>query len=283
MPNGETEIRREPQAAAALRRSGHSISLRAMSFHRFILPLLCLALAGCRPGVMGQGDEQKDPYFLAGKNRLQERNYQGAIDMFEKALDVNPRSASAHFELGILYEQQQGDYAAALYHYQKAVTLRPDLLSADLARQRIQECKRELAKSVIQPLSAQNLQRDIETLRAENQLLKQQLQVWQNFYAGRSAAPSNFMQAPVNPSPRIAPAVTTTQNEVSPPVAPRAEPVLRASLPSSTTRTHIVVAGENPAGIARKYNLKLSALQTANPSMDSKRLRPGQLLVIPSP
>src|SRR6185436_10580438 len=46
MPRGETEIHRLPQAAVTLRRSGHSISLRAMSFHRFILPLLCLALAG---------------------------------------------------------------------------------------------------------------------------------------------------------------------------------------------------------------------------------------------
>ena len=282
MPGGEMEIQGQAEAAAALHRSVGSISLRAMSFHRFILPLLCCVLAGCRPSVTGQGDEQKDPYFLAGKNRLQERNYQGAIDMFEKALDVNPRSASAHFELGILYEQQQADYSAALYHYQKAVTLRPDLLSADLARQRIQECKRELAKTVIQPLSAQNLQREVDTLRAENQLLKQQLQAWQNFYAGRGVAPSNFVQA-TNPPLRSAPVITTTQNEVSPPVIPRSEPVQRASLPPAANRSHTVAAGETPAGIARKYNVKLSALQSANPTMDARRLRPGQTLVIPPP
>jgi len=252
-----------------------------MSFRRFILPLLCLALAGCRVGTAGQGDEQKDPYFLAGKNRLQERNYQGAIDMFEKALDVNPRSASAHFELGILYEQQQADYAAALYHYQKAVTLRPDLLSADLARQRIQECKRELAKTVMQP---QNLQRDVDALRAENQLLKQQLQMWQNYYAGKGAAPSNLVQTMTNPSPpRSTPVVTATQNEIVPPNPPRPDPGARASIAPTSSRTYSVAPGDTPAGIARKFNLKLSTLQTANPTMDAKRLRPGQTIIIPSP
>src|ERR1044072_926781 len=102
-----------------------------MSPFRMIALLLGLFAAGCRRGSTAQGDEQKDPYFLAGKNRLQERDYPGAVEMFEKALDVNPRSASAHFELGVLYEQQQNDFAAALYHYQKAVALRPDLVSAD--------------------------------------------------------------------------------------------------------------------------------------------------------
>lgn len=245
--------------------------------------LLAFALAGCHPGAIGSGDEQKDPYFLAGKNRLQERNYQGAIDMFEKALDVNPRSASAHFELGILYEQQQGDYPAALYHYQRAVTLRPELLSADLARQRIQECKRELAKTIVQPLSAQNLQRDVDTLRAENQLLKQQLQAWQNYYAGRGVMPSNVAQLPTNPPPQLTPTKAVAQNEVPPPVISRTETTLRASLAPNSNRTHTVVPGETPASIARKYNMKLSTLQTANPSMDSKRLRPGQMLLIPPP
>src|SRR5262245_50115362 len=122
------------------------------------LLLLCVLLAGCRLGSSSQSDEQKDPYFLAGKNRLQERDYQGAIEMFEKALDVNPRSASAHFELGVLYEQQQADYAAALYHYGRATMLNSNASFAELSRQRMQECKRELAKSVVQTPTMQHLQ-----------------------------------------------------------------------------------------------------------------------------
>ena len=88
-------------SAPSLRRTSRLFNLRAMSFCRLSFLLLCAVLAGCRPGATGQGDEQKDPYYLAGKNRLQERNYQGAIDMFEKTLDVNPRSASAHFDASL--------------------------------------------------------------------------------------------------------------------------------------------------------------------------------------
>jgi tetratricopeptide (TPR) repeat protein len=252
-----------------------------MSFRRFHLLLLCLALAGCRPGVAGKRDEQKDPYFLAGKNHLQSRDYQAAIEMFEKALDVNPRSASAHFELGILYEQQQGDYASALYHYQKAVALRPDLISADLARQRVQECKRELAKSVITPVSTQNLQRDLDTLRVENQLLKQQLQAWQNYYAGRGANPSSVTQSPPNPIPAPTPVQVARQD--SPPVTPVASQIPRSVSPLASNRLHTIGSGETLASIARRYNVKLTALQSANPTMDAKRLRPGQALVIPPP
>ena len=254
-----------------------------MSFCRLTPLLLCCLLAGCRPGATGQGDEQKDPYFLAGKNRLQDRDHQGAIEMFEKALDVNPRSASAHFELGVLYEQQQSDYAAALYHYQRAVTLRPDMPSADLARQRTQECKRELAKTVVQPISMQNLQRDVDTLRVENELLKQRLQAWQNYYEGRGVVPSNVVQAITNPPLRATPPPSTAQANITQSPALRSNPVQRASLQPTSNRTHIIVSGDTPAGIARRYNVKLSALQSANPTMDARRLRPGQTLVIPPP
>jgi LysM repeat protein len=258
-------------------------------FHRSIIVLLFLLLAGCRPGS-GGGDEQKEPYFLAGKNRLQSRDYQGAIEMFEKALDVNPRSASAHFELGILYEQQQGDYPAALYHYQKAVTLRSDMLSADLARQRIQECKRELAKSVVMPVSTQNLQKTIDELRADNQVLKQQLQAWQTYYGGRGVVASNGYPpgAPVVPPAvpptniaRVNPPAPPATNTGSRPVAPIAQQTNR-TVPPASSRLHTVASGETLTGIARRYRISPAALQSANPTVDAKRMRPGQALVIPA-
>ena len=240
------------------------------------------ALAGCRPGA-GGGDEQKEPYFLRGKNRLQARDYAGAIEGFEKALDVNPRSASAHFELGILYEQQQGDFAAALYHYQKAVTLRGDMPSAELARQRIQECKRELAKTVITPVSTQNLQKTVDDLRAENQVLKQQLQSWQTYYASRGL--------PTNAPPYVAPVITppSTVRTETPPArtetpATRTDVPARAQTPPASARKlHTISAGENFGSIARRYRISTAALQSANPTIDERRLRPGQALVIPAP
>jgi tetratricopeptide (TPR) repeat protein len=269
-----------------LRPEIRSSSFRAVPFRRSISLMLCcafiLALAGCRPGA-GGGDEQKEPYFLRGKNRLQARDYVGAIEGFEKALDVNPRSASAHFELGILYEQQQGDFAAALYHYQKAVTLRGDMPSAELARQRIQECKRELAKTVITPVSTQNLQKTVDDLRAENQVLKQQLQSWQSYYASRGL--------PTNAPPYVPPVIPQPNNaraEISPArtdTTMRTDVTARAQTPPSSPsrKLHTISAGENFGSIARRYRISTAALQSANPTIDERRLRPGQALVIPPP
>jgi tetratricopeptide (TPR) repeat protein len=253
-----------------------------MSLCRLLLPLLCLALAGCRLGSQTQSDEQKDPYYLAGKNRLQERDYQQAIEMFEKALDVNPRSASAHFELGVLYDQQVNDYPAALYHYQRAITINSNFVSAELARQRIQGCKRELAKSVVQLPTAEALQKEVDTLRAENHDLKQLLQTWQNYYAGRGVTLSNLVQSQMNPPVRATQATvaarhqpfTNTMRAVSP---------ARSNPRAAAGRLHTIASGDTPVSIARRYNIRLSALQTANPTMDARRLRPGQTLIIPPP
>ena len=244
--------------------------------------LLCILFAGCRMDSTGRGDEQKDPYYLAGKNRLQERDYQGAIEMFEKALDVNPRSASAHFELGVLYEQQQVDYTASLYHYGRAVMLNSNAPFAELSRQRMQECKRELAKSVVQPLSMQRLEMELDTLRAENQQLKQRLEAWQNYYAGRGVTLSNGVPVTAPPASRTSAPAAAARNDV-PTITARSNAVTRSNVTQPSTRTHTVTDGDTPSSIARRYNIRLSALESANPTMNARRLRIGQTLVIPPP
>ena len=50
---------------------------------------------------------------------------------------------------------------------------------------------------------------------------------------------------------------------------------------SASTRRHKVQSGETPVAIARRYNVKLDALLTANPSLNPKRMQVGQSLVIP--
>jgi tetratricopeptide (TPR) repeat protein len=256
-----------------------------MSLLRVIVALLCVVVAGCRHGSQAHSDEQKDPYYLSGKNRLQERDYLGAIQMFEKALDINPRSASAHFELGVLYDQQVNDYPAALYHYQRAVTINSNFISADLARQRIQGCKRELAKSVVHLPTTESLQKEVDALRSENNELKQRLNLWQNYYAGRGITLSNLQQAASNPVPRTTQTVFLPRKET--PSVPAAAPRSNAAGPpraaAGTKRLHTIVSGDTLASIARRYNVRLPALQSANPHVDARRLRPGQTLVIPPP
>lgn len=268
----------------SLRRRMRSFSLRAMSFLRCLFLLLCLAFAGCRLGSQGAIDEQKEPYFLAAKKRIQEHDPQGAIEYFEKALDVNPRSATAHGELGMLYEKQEPpDFAAALYHYKRALDIRPDLASGDLFRMRMEDCKRELAKSVVLLPTMEQMQRKLDALTTENQQLKIQLQAAMRGLPYANPLPTN---APSNPPPpayagnqQANPAPNTARKEAIPNVRPN--PLLPNPQPV-VPRTHTVSPGETLASIAKRYNVRITTLQNANPSVDARRLRPGQTLAIPS-
>lgn len=254
-----------------------------MSYARCAILLLCLAIAGCQPGSQHTGDEQKEPYFLAAKKRQQERDIQGAIDYFEKALDVNPRSASAHIELGILYEQHQNDWPSALYHYSRALQIRPDYPSADVIKQHIEYCKRELAKSVVQLPSVEVLQRRVDTLVAENQQLKQLLQAWQNYHRSNSVAQPVPAPAPA-PQPIPAPVSNTTpRNSVGVTAERRdaAPAVVRTPAPAGASRTHTVGSGETVEKIARRYGVSVNSILVANPTVDPRRIRPGNTLVIP--
>ena len=60
-----------------------------------LLGLLSLLLAGCNQIAESNSDELKDPHFLDGKRRATSFDYPGAVGSFEKALEANPRSASA--------------------------------------------------------------------------------------------------------------------------------------------------------------------------------------------
>src|SRR5437016_5796801 len=86
--------------------------------------VLSVFLSGCLPSNQSRLDEEKEPHFLAGKNRFNRMDYQGAFESFEKALAVNPTSAAAHFELACLCEQIEADPAAAIYHYDRYLKLR---------------------------------------------------------------------------------------------------------------------------------------------------------------
>src|SRR5947208_3003657 len=112
------------------------------------LAWLAVWMSGCGPVSDGPTDEEKDPHFLSGKSRLSSMDYDGAIAAFENALISNPKSASAHFELALLYEEKKTDYAAAIYHFERHLELRPESNMAETVKQHVLACKLELAKTV---------------------------------------------------------------------------------------------------------------------------------------
>src|SRR5581483_2145598 len=121
--------------------------------------LLCASLHGCTPPAPGLSEEEKEPHFLEGKSCVGSFDFKGASDRFEQALEVNPHSASAHFQLGWLYEEKEPGPAAAIYHYEQFLKLRPNYENAEVIRQQITICKQDLAKTVLPLPVAPEMQR----------------------------------------------------------------------------------------------------------------------------
>ncbi len=295
-----------------------SVPLRLLT-----LAPLVLALSGCVPVDSGGGDEQKDMHFLSGKSRLNSMDYEGAIAAFENALISNPKSASAHFELGLLYEEKKANYAAAIYHFERYLQLRPKSKWTETVSQHIYSCKLQLARTVSFRLVSEQVQDEMRKLSITNselrkqvELLKAELQdqavVFSNKLAlasqvslpipdlqpGRSEParrePARREPQSREPERRSTPPETRSsgpdrsliygqQPAASPARQSNPQPRFRSQpSPMALPRSHIVRQGETLSGISKKYNIKLSALQRANPYVEARSLRAGQVLNIPA-
>jgi LysM repeat protein len=242
--------------------------------------LLALTAGGCFPSGDSPLDEQKEPHFITGKNLATQMDFQGAIDSFEKALEVNPHSSSAHFELAWLYENKATvpDYAAAIYHYDRFLKLSPKSDKADLVRAHINSCKLELSKTVA-AFSPWPGQHDMENLMIENKNLKAQIVQLQSAVASRAPAPVPVPTAQPAPTRSAAPAPTAADPVRAAPITTvLASPRVAAN---ASPHTHTVKSGENPSTIAREYGISTAALMAANPQVRATHLQVGQSLTIP--
>jgi len=197
---------------------------------------------------------------------------------FQESLEVNPRSAQAHYQLAMLYDTKAPDPAAAIYHYEQYLKFDPNAPNAVIVTQRIEACKQELAADVLALPSASATQEQLEKLIEQNRQLQDEVNKWRAYYASQLTNPqpqnvSAVSQTPIqNSTVQNPPAQNTSVQNVS-----ATHPTTIAARP----RTHTVVSGETAAAISRKYNVKLSALQAANPGVNLSRIRIGQILNLP--
>jgi LysM repeat protein len=252
-------------------------NFRPMSFRDRLLFSACamglgLALSGCTPPDQTREDERKEPHFVLGQNRVNAMDYQGAIEAFEKSLEANPHSATAHYELGWLYDEKEPDPVSAIYHYRQYLKLCPKADNAEIITQRIYTCKQQLAAESMPLSGVPAVQKQLDQLADQNRQLQDEVNKWHAYYSSQLAAvktnsPSPLTNAVVRPI-SAQPVITNTNRSGNATTAIR-------------PRTHTVASGETAAGIARKYGVKLSALQAANPGMNPTRIRVGQVLNIP--
>ena len=241
--------------------------LRVMAKFAWLLAL-AVCLGACIPDDR-HADEQKDPHFERGLKLVNSQDYKGAAEEFEMALETNPHSAAAHFELGCLYDKIE-DGAAAIYHYQQHLKSLPNSEQAQLVNERIHGCKQMLADMEFAPAITQSLQRQVDRLTAENLALKQQLAAWQHSAAVQGQAQQLRAESVKDGTPLA----------IRHDPGANLQPVAMSSTPSHP-RVHIVKQRETVSSIALQYGLRASAVLAANPRVDPRRLRVGQSLALP--
>ena len=249
-----------------------------------LMTVLIGALSGCSGAANREEREDRDPQIRKARERRAAHDFDGAIDLYLRALDRKPELARAHLELGLVYDQEKNDDLRALYHYQRYLEMRPEAEKRDLVEKLIQHARISFAASLPdRPAEAvreiEMLRREVKTLRA---LLAEQ---------GGTAAVERVATTPAR-VPAVAPAAPVTARTPSAsPTAPTTPPAVAtaASAPVAATgapETYVVRAGDTLSRIAtRVYNdaSKWDVIYQANrktmPTTGS--LKVGQTLVIP--
>ncbi len=215
---------------------------------------------------------------MNGCNLVRGLDYKGAIGQFEKALEVNPRSSAAHFELGLIYGEQIKDYAAAIYHLQQHLKLRPTSEYADRINGLVRTYKTELFKSeFVAPMNV-GLQRDLERLTTENTSLKRQIELLQAQLGVRQVLATNAAPQPALRSPGAGADNRTALNNTQPASSVRPTP----AGPTPRARNYTVKSGDTITSIAKDCGVKINSLLQANPGIDPRRLKVGQTLAVPA-
>jgi len=70
-------------------------------------------------------------HYNLGVAYTKEKNYDMAIDEYEKVLKINPQDADTHYNLAILYDEVRRNPKRAIEHYQKYLELKPDAEDID--------------------------------------------------------------------------------------------------------------------------------------------------------
>ena len=223
---------------------------------------LLLLAAGCNEsGSWQDSRDEHDPTLLRARAAKNAQDVTGAIELYNETLDHKPRLATAHLELGMLYEKKE-DFLRAVYHLQRYLELRPGAQKNKLIEDMVRVDKVCYAASLPNP--PPGAIEEIALLKKEAVSLRAQL---------RKYAPPGT----VPPEPNSVGSATNAPKLLAPPQPAAAQPAVR---------THLVVSGETLASIAHKeYKDKTKAKKIFEANRDTlaspQSIKAGQTLIIP--
>ena len=262
---------------------------------------LALALGGCGGDErLSYATEVDEPYYREGSALLKTGRKQEALSAFLKLIEKRGDDApESHLEVGLLYLQHINDPLAAIYHFKKFLSLRPNSPQAPLVRQRIDAAIREFARTLpAQPLENQlqrvDLVAALDRLKQANESLKQQLADVQAGRADSTVSDANASIAfhldamPVvrtqKPTPTSAPARPTNNKPAAAASTTTNKPT--AASPTRSARKYIVRSGDTLVKISQSVygsRTKWREIYQANRSVmkSESDLRVGMELALP--
>jgi tetratricopeptide (TPR) repeat protein len=190
-----------------------------------------------------------------GDTKAAQGDFERAINLYEAALDDNPRSADIHYKLALLYDDKLNDPLNALHHFKRYLALSPDGSHANDAKNSIR--RDELA--ALTSLSGDSVVTRGEAARLRNENLNLHKELEARSTASRGG--SNKSQAGEASSKKI-------------------------SSRKGGGRNYVVLQGDTLASISRKFYkspARWKEILDANKKSihDPKKLTVGQTLVIP--
>ena len=205
-----------------------------------------LVLAGCDKLITDTPKEK----MAAAEQKAKSRDYQGAIAIYESAIDGTNQTAEVHYRLAVIYDEKLKRPASALHHFQRYVDLAPKGSFADEARAYIADGGGKALRG-----GGGTSPAELVRLKNENFGLQKQLLELKQRVAALSVS-----------------------------AAKRAEETKAPPPPGS--RKHTVQSGETLASISQKY---YGTKTRAQDILDSNQIqlggknviKPGQVLVIP--
>lgn len=246
--------------------------------------LVCLLLAGCLPPP-GAGDQsQAERLHNAGRSRVQQQDFKGAVAAFEQALRADPAFAKSHYELGMVFERELNSPEKALYHYIRALELDPNYQGADLISNRLATVRMQLSSSATPSFSSPQLAAEIDRLQGELKTAQEERTrlMTENTSLKEQLAIVSRQPVSVVSSNRVA----QGQGTATGPVRADAGTGQTTNPPgpslAAASRTHTIQKGDSLYGLSRRYQVSQEAIAAANPGLSARNFPIGRTVVIPA-
>lgn len=240
-----------------------------------LLGLLGFTWSGCFPMGNQTAKRRVNAYMQRAENEKDASDFNGAVEAYEKALQIDPDLARAHLELGLLYDNNLDDPVSAVYHFEHYRRLSPEAEEKKpFIKSRIVRCKQELAKGVSLAPVAQDIQEHLQSVKQENVALKKE----RDKLRKRVEALTTKLKR--------------SQLQINQ-LKSRLELPSDAGVKISESGSgggggikfghHTVKRNETMYQIKERYGITLEQLKAANPDVNPRRMKEGTRLKIPNP